>query len=193
MEATNEIGVIQQDQEIRSTFQKERGRLLNFIKKRIPDQDEAEDVLQDVFFQLVETYRLVKPVEQVTSWLFAVARNRITDLFRKKKTPSFSDLSKPGDTNGEDLVLKDVFSAFEDGPEGLLARRIIMEEFEEALLELPSEQREAFILHEVEDISFKEMSALTGASVNTLISRKRYAVLHLRGRLQEIYDEYLTN
>jgi len=178
----------EQDQRITETIVRERGRLWNFIR-RIDDEGDAEDVLQEVFYELVEAYRLMKPVEQVGAWLFRVARNRITDLFRKKKPEPLSQ-SLRTDENDEPLFLEDLLPSKDAGPDAVFARGLLIEELEAALDELPEEQREVFIAHEIEGRSFKELANETGLSVNTLLSRKHYAVLHLRQRLQAIYDEF---
>jgi RNA polymerase sigma factor (sigma-70 family) len=155
----------------------------------VPDPRDVEDILQDVFYELVEANRLLMPIEHVTGWLFRVARNRITDLFRKKKPESFSDTAVAGEED-ELLLLEDLLPSPAAGPEALYARNVLLDELELAVDELPEEQREVFVAHELEGRSFKEMAAETGESVNTLLSRKRYAVLHLRERLQSIYDEF---
>jgi RNA polymerase sigma factor (sigma-70 family) len=179
---------LEQDQRISKAVQREQSRLRNFIRRRVPDPRDVEDILQDVFYELVEANRLLMPIEHVTGWLFRVARNRITDLFRKKAPESFSDAAV-ADEDEELLRLEDLLPSPEAGPEALLARHVLLAEFELAVDELPAEQREVFVAHELEGRSFKEMAAETGVSVNTLLSRKRYAVLHLRERLQSIYDE----
>src|SRR4051812_44119717 len=179
---------IEQDQRITDLVKRERSRLLSFIRRRVPDPGDAEDILQDVFYELVEANRLLMPIEHITGWLFRVARNRITDLFRKKAPESFSDAAV-ADEDEELLRLEDLLPSPEAGPEALYARHVLLAEFELAVDELPAEQREVFVAHELEGRSFKEMAAETGVSVNTLLSRKRYAVLHLRERLQSIYDE----
>ncbi len=183
-----------QNKSIKETVKKEGPRLLNFIRKRVPETEDAEDVLQDVFYQLVETYRMMKPVEEVTSWLFTVARNKITDLFRKNKPVQIdSILTLQNDETGEMLNLAEILPAEGESPEMRMLRLTVMDEIEEALGELPKEQREIFILHEIEHKSFKEISEITGVSINTLLSRKRYAVLFLRERLRELYKELTTN
>ena len=179
----------EQDQRISEVVMRERSRLGNFIRKRVPDPLDAEDILQEVLYELVEANRLLMPIEHVTGWLFRVARNRITDLFRKKKPETFSDAAVV-DEEGELLHLEDLLPSPDDGPEAAYARSVILDEIDFALGELPEEQREVFVAHEVEGRSFKEMAAETGVSVNTLLSRKRYAVLHLRDRLQRAYDEF---
>jgi RNA polymerase sigma factor (sigma-70 family) len=188
------LGLKEQDQSINETVKKERGRLLDFIRRRVPEETDAEDILQDVFYQLVETYRLMKPIEQVTNWLFTVARNKITDLYRKKKPVPMSKIipAVESDDESERLDLSDILPAGTESPEMADLRGLIMEELENALADLPEEQRDVFVMHEIEDKSFNEISETTGESVNTLLSRKRYAVLFLRKRLQSLYNE-LTN
>ncbi|HXZ41900.1 MAG TPA: sigma-70 family RNA polymerase sigma factor [Terriglobales bacterium] len=180
---------LEQDQRISEVVRREQSRLRDFIRRRVPDPRDAEDILQDVFYELVEANRLLMPIDHVTGWLFRVARNRIIDLFRKKKPASFSDTAL-ADENGELLQLEELLPSPDAGPEALYARNLLLDELELALDELPEEQREVFIAHELEGRNFKEMAAETGVSVNTLLSRKRYAVLHLRERLQSIYDEF---
>jgi RNA polymerase sigma factor (sigma-70 family) len=184
------------DQRISEVVTRERSRLRNFIRRRVPDPRDAEDVLQDVFYELVEANRLLMPIEHVTGWLFRVARNRITDLFRKKKPEGFSDSVSSGsstdDVGDELLQLEELLPSPDAGPDALYARNVLLDELELALDELPEEQRDVFVAHEIEGRSFKEMSAETGVSVNTLLSRKRYAVLHLRERLRTIYDEMMN-
>jgi RNA polymerase sigma factor (sigma-70 family) len=190
--ASLERMAIEQDQRISEVVTRERSRLRSFIRRRVPDPRDAEDILQDVFYELVEANRLLMPIEHVTGWLFRVARNRIIDLFRKKKPESFSDTAVAGlDTDDDELLqIEDLLPSTDAGPEALYARNLLLDELELALDELPDEQREVFVAHEIEGRSFKEMAAESGVSVNTLLSRKRYAVLHLRERLQSIYDEY---
>ena len=180
---------MEQDGRISEAIQQQRKRLLSFIRKRVPDPLDAEDILQDVFYELLETYRLPRPVEQVGAWLFQVARNRITDLFRKKKPEALSDVKTFAD-NGERLSLEELLPSPDEGPEAAFARGVLLEELDAALEELTEEQRYVFVQHELEGRSFKELAAQTGLSVNTLLSRKHYAVLHLRKRLQVIYDEF---
>jgi RNA polymerase sigma factor (sigma-70 family) len=180
----------QQDQRISEAINREYARLRNFIRRRVRDPGDAEDVLQDVFYELVEAYRMMKPVEQVTAWLFRVARNRITDLFRRKIREAQRTEPATLRENSEDLSLGGLLPSPEAGPEAAYARSVLLEELEEALDELPEEQREVFIAHELMGSSFKELAAQSGVSVNTLLSRKHYAVLHLRERLQAIFDEF---
>ena len=182
-------GMTEQDRQISEIIAKERSRLRNFIRGRVPNPSDAEDIVQDVFYKLVEANRLLMPIEHVTGWLFRVARNRITDLFRKKKPDSFSDAAVE-DEEGELLQIEDLLLSPEAGPEGLYIRHVLFDELELAMDELPEEQRAVFVGHELEGRSFKEMATEAGASVNTLLSRKRYAVLYLRERLQDIYDEF---
>jgi RNA polymerase sigma factor (sigma-70 family) len=186
--ASGELMALDQDRRISEAVERERSRLRNFIRLRVPDPRDAEDILQDVFYELVEANRLLMPIEHVAGWLFRVARNRITDFFRKRKPERFGDSHPMGDE--EPLSLEDLLPSPEDGPDALYARRVLLEELELAIDELPEEQREAFVGHELEGRSFKEMAAATGVGVNTLLSRKRSAVLRLRERLQTIYDEF---
>ena len=179
----------QRDRQISEIIAEERSRLLNFIRRRVPDPRDAEDILQEVFYELVEANRLLIPIEHLTGWLFRVARNRIIDLFRKKKPETFSDADVAGE-DGEVLQIEDLLPSPDAGPEALYFRRVLLDELELALDELPEEQRDVFVAHELEGRSFKEMAAETGVSVNTLLSRKHYAVLHLRERLQGVYDEF---
>jgi len=188
---TAEPMALEQDQRISDVVRREQSRLRNFIRRRVPDPRDAEDILQDVFYELVEANRLLVPIGHVTGWLFRVARNRITDLFRKKKPESFSDAAVARDDDDDELLLlEDLLPSPDAGPEALYVRSVLLDELELALDELPEEQREVFVAHELEGRSFKEMAAETGVRVNTLLSRKRYAVLHLRERLQDIYDEF---
>jgi RNA polymerase sigma factor (sigma-70 family) len=180
---------LEQDQHISDVVKREQSRLRNFIRRRVPDPLDAEDILQEVFYRLVEANRLLMPIEHVTGWLFRVARNRITDLFRKKEPENFSEIEPVDEGNGL-LQFEDLLPSPDAGPEAIYARRVLLDEMEQALDELPQEQRAVFVAHEFEGRSFKELSAATGESVNTLLSRKRYAVLHLRERLRRVYDEF---
>jgi RNA polymerase sigma factor (sigma-70 family) len=177
------------DQRISDVVTREQSRLRNFIRRRVPDPLDAEDILQDVFYKLVEANRLLMPIDHVTGWLFRVARNRITDLFRKKRPERFSEIAVADENDGL-LLLEDLLPSPDAGPEALYARNVLLDELELAVDELPKEQRDVFVAHELEGRSFKEMAAETGVSVNTLLSRKHYAVRHLRERLQGIYDEF---
>jgi RNA polymerase sigma factor (sigma-70 family) len=180
---------LEQDQRIADVVEREQSRLRNFIRLRVPDPRDAEDVLQDVFYELVEANRLLMPIEHVTGWLFRVARNRITDLFRKKTPERFGDTSVARE-DAERVRWEELLPSPDAGPDALYARTVLLDEIESALDELPDEQREVFVAHELEGRSFKEMAAESGVSVNTLLSRKHYAVQHLRARLQRIYDEF---
>ncbi|MGC2323900.1 MAG: sigma-70 family RNA polymerase sigma factor [Terriglobales bacterium] len=180
----------EQDERISEVVQREQSRLRNFIRRRVPDPRDAEDILQDVFYELVEANRLLMPIEHVTGWLFRVARNRITDLFRRKKPESFSDTAV-ADEDDELLPFEDLLPSPDAGPEALYARNVLLAELELAVEELPEEQRQVFVAHEFEGRSFKQIAAETGVGMNTLLSRKRYAVLHLRERLQDIYDQFM--
>ena len=183
---------LEPDQRISEVVEREHSRLRSFIRRRVPDPRDAEDILQDVFYELVEANRLLMPIEHVTAWLFRVARNRIVDLFRKKKPESFGDTAVAHDDDADDVpAFEDLLPSPDAGPEALYARNVLLHELEMAVDELPEEQRKIFVAHELEGRSFKEIAAETGVSVNTLLSRKRYAVLHLRQRLQNIYDEFM--
>jgi RNA polymerase sigma factor (sigma-70 family) len=181
--------MVQQDQQISEAIERERPRLRNFIRRRVPDQSDAEDILQEVFSELVEAYRMMKPLEQVTAWLFRVARNRITDLFRSKKREASREPAVTTE-DGETLQWEDLLPSPDAGPESAYARSVLLEEMDAALDELPEQQREVFVAHEFLGYSFKEIAEQTGVSMNTLLSRKHYAVLHLRERLQSIYDDF---
>jgi RNA polymerase sigma factor (sigma-70 family) len=190
MEETMSIAAMaDQDRQISEVIAEEGLRLRNFIRRRVPNESDVEDLVQEVFYELVEANRLLMPIDYVTGWLFTVARNRITDLFRKKKPVNFSDAA-PMDEDGDRLRFEDLLPSPDAGPEAIYLRKALLDELEEALAELPSEQREVFLAHEVEGRSFKELSAESGVGVNTLLSRKRYAVLALRRRLQRIHDEF---
>ena len=182
----------EQDRQISAIVAAERLRLRNFIRRRVPDPLDVEDIVQEVFYELVQANRLLMPIDHVTGWLFRVARNRITDFFRKKRPEAFSDAIAE-DEYGELLRIEDLLPSPDAGPEAVYLRRMLLDELELAIDELPDEpygQREVFIAHELEGRSFKELSAESGVNVNTLLSRKRYAVLQLRERLQTIYEEF---
>lgn len=181
---------VEQDQRISDVVTREQSRLRRFIRRRVPDPRDAEDILQDVFYELVEANRLLMPIEHVTGWLFRVARNRITDLFRKKRPEPFSDRTVAGDEE-ERLQFEDLLPSPDAGPDAVYARTVLLDELELAVDELPPEQRDVFVWHELDGRSFKEMAAESGVSVNTLLSRKRYAVRHLRERLRRVYDEFM--
>jgi len=188
-EALSNQWMTEQDQRISEAIARDEPRLRNFIRRRVADASEAEDILQDVFYELVEAYRMMKPVEQVTAWMFRVARNRIIDLFRRK-TREAARTETEMSTDGEAQSLEELLPSPEGGPDSIYARKVLVDELEDALEELPEEQREVFIGHELLGYSFKEMAEQTGVGVNTLLSRKHYAVKHLRERLQDIYDEF---
>ena len=178
----------EQNQRISAVVMREQSRLRNFIRRRVADAQDAEDILQDVFYELVEANRLLMPIEHLTGWLFRVARNRIIDLLRKNKPEDFSDVA--ADEDDELPQLEDLLPSPNAGPEALYARNVLLDELELAVDELPEEQREVFVAYELEGLSFKEIAAETGENINTLLSRKRYALLYLRKRLQNIYDEF---
>ena len=180
----------EQDRRISEVMAEQGSRLRNFIRKRVPNEADVEDLLQDVFYELVEANRLLMPIDHLTGWLFRVARNRIIDLFRKKRPENFGEVATR-DEDGELFEIEDLLPSPDAGPEAAYARNVLLDELEAALDELPDEQREVFVAHEFEGRSFKELSAESGVSVNTLLSRKRYAVLHLRERLQTIRDEFM--
>jgi RNA polymerase sigma factor (sigma-70 family) len=179
----------EQDRQISAVVSEQRSRLRNFIRRRVPNDADAEDILQEIFTELVEANRLLMPIDYVTGWLYRVARNRITDLFRKKKPENFSDAAV-ADEQGDLLPIEDLLPSPDAGPDALYLRHLLLDELEIALGELPAEQREVFVAHEFEGRSFKELSAASGVPVNTLLSRKRYAVLHLRKRLESIHNEF---
>jgi len=180
----------EQNRRIAGVIQREGRLLFRFIRRRVKDQGDAEDILQDVFYELTEAFRLMQPIEQAGAWLYRVARNRIIDRFRKKRPEAFET---PVDESGEEMLrFEDLLPSPEGGPDAVYARKVLLEELDAALEELPKEQREVFVAHEIEGRSFKELAAETGVSVNTLLSRKRYAVLHLRRRLQAIHEEFRT-
>lgn len=179
--------ITEQDQLISQVVERDQPRLRSFIRKHVSDDGEAEDILQDVFYELISAYRMMKPVEHVTAWLFRVARNRMIDLFRKKRPDS---LNAPVSTEEEGDTLEDLLPSPDAGPEAAYARTLLLEAMEEAIEDLPEAQREVFIAHELMGQSFKEIAAQTGFSVNTLLSRKHYAVLYLRQRLKSIYENF---
>jgi RNA polymerase sigma factor (sigma-70 family) len=189
MDELASTSMTEQDRQISEIISEERSRLRNFIRRRVPDPSDVEDIVQEVFYELVDANRRLMPIEHLTGWLYRVARNRITDLFRKQKPEGFSDAAVE-DEDGDLLQIEDLLPSPDAGPEALYVRNLLFEELELALDELPEEQREVFVAHELEGRSFKELSAESGVNVNTLLSRKRYAVLHLRERLQRIYDEF---
>ena len=179
-----------QDRRISEAIARDEPRLRNFIRRRVADPGDAEDILQDVFYELLEAYRMMKPVEQVTAWLFRVARNRIIDLFRRKKREALT--IKPDVLSGDEgpRLLEEMLPSPDAGPDAVYASNILLQELDEALDELPAEQRDVFIAHEVMGFTFKELAEQYGVGVNTLLSRKHYAVKFLRERLREIYNEF---
>ena len=187
--ASVELMALERDRQISEVVKREQARLLNFIRRRVPDPRDAEDILQDVFCELVEANRLLMPIDHITGWLFRVARNRIIDLFRKKKPESFSD-AEAGVQDDDLLRFEDLLPSPDAGPAALYARKVLLDELALALGELPEEQRAVFVAHELEGRSFKQMAAASGVSMNTLLARKRYAGRRLRERLQTIYDEF---
>ena len=182
----------EQDRRIAETIERERGRLRNFLRKRLPDREDVEDVLQDVFYELVAAYRLMKPIEEASAWLFRVTRNKIIDRFRRKRADSMNAPApnRDRDEGGDIDSLEDLLPSPDAGPEAAYTRSVLLDEIEAALEELPAEQRFVFVAHELEGRSFRDLASETGVGVNTLLSRKRYAVLHLRRRLQKIYDDF---
>jgi RNA polymerase sigma factor (sigma-70 family) len=186
MDAT---AMIEQDRQIAEVIAEESSRLRSFIRKRVPNESDVEDLLQEVLYELVAAHRLLMPIDYVTGWLFRVARNRITDLFRKKRPENFADAAIENE-EGELLGIEDLLPSPDGGPEADYFRGVLFEELELAVSELPAEQREVFIAHEIEGRSFNELSAESGVNINTLLARKRYAVLRLRQRLQSIHDEF---
>ena len=188
-EALKQWAMADDDARISQAIDREQSRLRNFIRRRVPDRQDAEDILQEVFYEFVEAYRMMKPIEEVTGWMFRVARNRIVDLFRRRKREAVAD--PPETEDGESLGWEDLLPSPDAGPQAAYARQVLVEELDAALEELPEEQREIFVAHELMGYSFREMAEKSGVSVNTLLSRKHYAVIHLRERLQAIYDEFM--
>jgi len=186
-----ELMTSEQNRQIAEVFKRERTRLRNFIRRRVANELDAEEVLQDVFYELVQAYRLMAPVEQIAAWLFRVARNRITDLFRKKRTEPLAEVASSRDGEAEELSWEELLPSAEAGPEAAYARTVLLDELDAALEELPAAQRDVFVGHELEGRSFRDLAAETGVSVNTLLARKHYAVMHLRERLRVIYGEFL--
>jgi RNA polymerase sigma factor (sigma-70 family) len=183
---THPILMIDPDRDIIATVLREHSRLGNFIRRRVPDPTDAEDILQDVFHEFIEAYRLPAAIEQASAWLFQVARHRIVDRFRKKRE---QPLAESAEADEADARLDLALPAPDAGPEAAYARAVLLKTLEQAIDELPENQREVFVAHEIEGCSFKEMATRSGVAVNTLLARKRYAVLHLRASLQTVYDE----
>jgi len=190
IEITHEMA-FDQERRINEAIQQERPRLRNFIRRRVADEGDAEDILQDVFYELVQAYRMMKPIEQVGAWLYRVARNRIIDLFRRARPQQSLADPVASEDGGGDMTLEDLLPSPDAGPEAAFARSVLVDELTAAIEELPPEQRLVFVAHEIEGRSFKELAEETGVSVNTLLSRKRYAVIHLRKRLQSIHEEFI--
>ncbi|HEY1949753.1 MAG TPA: sigma-70 family RNA polymerase sigma factor [Bryobacteraceae bacterium] len=182
-----------QNRRISEVIAREQARLRQFIRKRVADDSDAEDIFQEVFYELTDAYRLMKPVEQVGAWLFRVARNRIIDLFRSRRPAVLGNDSVFAAEDGETRPWEELLPSPDAGPEAAYARGVLLDELDAALEDLPEEQRDVFVAHEIDGRSFKELSEATGVSVNTLLSRKRYAVLQLRRRLQAIYQEFVKN
>jgi RNA polymerase sigma factor (sigma-70 family) len=184
--------MIDRDSDITATVLRERTKLGNFIRRRVRDPSDAEDILQDVLHEFVQAYRLPEPIEQVSAWLFRVARNRIIDRFRKKKEQPLSETagtSDNADAVDDEYRLDLALPSHDAGPEAAYARSVLLAALQHALDELPENQRDIFVAHEIEGRSFKELASESGVALNTLLARKRYAVLHLRARLQAVYDE----
>jgi RNA polymerase sigma factor (sigma-70 family) len=181
--------MIERNSEITAAVVRERSRLGSFIRRRVRDPSDAEDILQDVLQEFVEAYRLPEPIEQVSAWLFRVARNRIVDRFRKKRDRSTIEMIEEPEEGASEYQLDLALPALDEGPEAVYARSVILETLQRALDELPTDQREAFVAHELEGRRFKDMALQSGVGINTLLARKRYAVLYLRRRLQTVYDE----
>ena len=184
-----------QNSQIQDVFQSERSRLLHFIRQRVKRQEDAEDIVQEVFYELMMMNRLMKPVEHLASWMFTVARNKVTDLYRKKKPVLIDDLvvSRQDEQQENQYLLAELLPSVNNRAEDNIMCDAILSSLADALDELPAEQRDVFIWHELEDKSFKEIAEITGAPLNTLLSRKRYAILYLRQKLQHLYDDLLTH
>jgi RNA polymerase sigma factor (sigma-70 family) len=200
MDAATPLMPFEQNEQIASAVRRERGRLRAFIKRRVLDDGEAEDILQDVLYELVAAYRRLQPLEEVGAWLFRVARNRITDFFRKKRavpigglTESEQALAAESLDGAEAPVLEELLLPADDAPDVALARDVLLDDLAAAIEELPTDQRDVFIAHELEGASFKELAERSGVPLNTLLARKHYAVKYLRRRLQPTYDEWLQD
>jgi RNA polymerase sigma factor (sigma-70 family) len=193
MDERSGISMIEQDRQISALIAEQRPRLRRFIGRRVPNEADVEDLLQEVFFELLSAWRMMEPVQRWSAWMFQVARNRIVDRFRRKRLESLDSHPVAVSGEGETLLLEDVLPSPDAGPAEAYARRVLLEELEDALAELPAEQREVFLAHEVEGLSFKEIAARTGVRENTLLSRKHYAVRHLRRRLRGIYEEFVKS
>jgi len=188
MESWNpNLKMAERNPDLTLTIQRERSRLLNFIRRRVPDRMDAEDILQDVLYSFIEAFRLPNPVEHASAWLYQVARNRIIDRFRKRREERLGDAD--GNYDGADTRLDLTLPSADGGPDAQYARQALMQALQQALAELPEAQRAVFIAHEIEGRSFRDLSIEANTSVNTLLARKRYAVIHLRSRLRAAYDE----
>ena len=181
----------EEDRRLSEILAEDRARLRDFIRRRVPNEADAEDLLQEVFYEVIAAYRLMAPVERWSGWMFRVARNRIIDRFRKKRLESMASASSIASEDGDRLFLEDVLPSLEAGPEAAYARRMLLDELEEAIDELPEDQRIVFVAHEIDGLSMRDIAERTGVGINTVLSRKRYAVLYLRRRLQTIYDEFM--
>lgn len=179
----------QHDREITATVRRERPRLSNFIRRRVRNSADADDILQEVLFEFVEAYHLPAPIERASAWLFRVARNRVIDLFRKKREQSLDEMAGEAAAQDGEHRLDLLLPAADDSPESAYARSVLLAELQLALDALPADQREVFVAHELDGVSFKQMASSSGVPMNTLLARKRYAVLHLRQSLQSIYDQ----
>jgi RNA polymerase sigma factor (sigma-70 family) len=191
-DSTSIAWMTDQDLRISDAFALEEGRLRRFIRRRVSDEGDVEDILQDVFYELVEALRMLRPIEHTGAWMLRVARNRIVDLFRKRRPNASTSAALGTSEEGEPMTLAALLPSPEAGPDAVYARGVLLAELEAALDELPDEQREVFVAHEIEGRSFKELAAETGLNVNTLLSRKHYAVLHLRRRLRAIHDDFVN-
>jgi RNA polymerase sigma factor (sigma-70 family) len=189
MDMPSTLAMNDRDRQITAAVLRERSKLAAFIRRRVPNPQDAEDLLQDVFYEFVRAYRLPEPIERAGAWLYRVARNRIIDRFRMQKDRPLLDATDQPDATAGEYSLDVALPSPDDGPQALLARDLILDALQEALLELPLEQREVFVAHELDGESFKDMAGRCGLSINTLLARKRYAVLHLRARLRAVYDE----
>jgi RNA polymerase sigma factor (sigma-70 family) len=190
MNEPTSFAMAEQDRQISEIIAEQSSQLRTFIRRRVPNEADAEDLLQDVFYEVIAAYRLMEPIKHWSAWMFRVARNRIIDRFRRKRLETSDNDPVAISEEGEELRLQDVLPSPDAGPAAAYAHRVLAEELEEALAELPEQQREVFLAHEVEGYSFKEIAARTGIGINTLLARKRYAVLYLHRRLQAIYDEF---
>jgi RNA polymerase sigma factor (sigma-70 family) len=190
---TSDGAISEQNRRISETIAREQARLRRFIQKRVPDRGDAEDIVQEVFYEFVVAYRLIRPVEQAGAWLFRVARNRIIDLFRTRRSAARENVTNFKSEDETPPRWEDLLPSRDAGPDAVYARTVLLEELDAALEDLPEEQRTVFVAHEIEGRSFKDLSDEMGVGINTLLSRKRYAVLQLRERLQAIYNEFVKD